>query len=59
MDGQEVVGRLNARALLTSTERRTDVRGTEYALALDATLVTGNLGHMIRLPGLRVEEWSR
>ena len=26
---------------------------------LDATLVTANLGHMIRVPGLRVEDWSR
>ena len=30
-----------------------------HALALDATLVTANLGHMIRVPGLRVEDWSR
>ena len=29
-----------------------------HALALDATLVTANLGHMIRVPGLRVEDWS-
>jgi tRNA(fMet)-specific endonuclease VapC len=29
-----------------------------HALALDATLVTANLGHMIRIPGLRVENWS-
>ena len=30
-----------------------------HALALDATLVTANLDHMIRVPGLRVEDWSR
>lgn len=30
-----------------------------HALALDATLVTVNLGHMIRVPGLRVEDWNR
>jgi len=30
-----------------------------HALALDATLVTANLGHMIRVPGLRVEDWNR
>lgn len=30
-----------------------------HALALDATLVTANLGHMVRVPGLRVEDWSR
>lgn len=30
-----------------------------HALALNATLVTANLGHMIRVPGLRVEDWNR
>lgn len=30
-----------------------------HALALGATLVTANLDHMIRVPGLRVEDWSR
>jgi len=30
-----------------------------HALALGATLVTANLGHMTRVPGLRVEDWSR
>jgi tRNA(fMet)-specific endonuclease VapC len=29
-----------------------------HALALDATLVTANLDHMIRVPGLRIEDWS-
>ena len=29
-----------------------------HALALDATLVTANVVHMIRVPGLRVEDWS-
>lgn len=29
-----------------------------HALALDATLVTANLEHMARVPGLRVEDWS-
>ena len=29
-----------------------------HALALDATLVTANVDHMIRVPGLRVENWS-
>jgi tRNA(fMet)-specific endonuclease VapC len=29
-----------------------------HALALDATLVTANLKHMERIPGLRVEDWS-
>lgn len=29
-----------------------------HALALKATLVTANLDHMIRVPGLRVEDWN-
>ena len=29
-----------------------------HALALDATLVTADLDHMTRVPGLRVENWS-
>jgi tRNA(fMet)-specific endonuclease VapC len=30
-----------------------------HALALDATLVTADLGHMVRVPGLRIEDWGR
>ena len=30
-----------------------------HALALEATLVTANLDHTIRVPGLRVEDWSQ
>ena len=30
-----------------------------HAIALEATLVTANLDHMIRVPGLRVEDWSQ
>ena len=30
-----------------------------HALAHQATLVTANLDHMIRVPGLRVEDWSQ
>jgi tRNA(fMet)-specific endonuclease VapC len=29
-----------------------------HALALDATLVTANVDHMIRIPGLHIEDWS-
>ncbi len=29
-----------------------------HALALDATLVTADLEHMTRVPGLRTEDWS-
>ena len=30
-----------------------------HALALDATLVTANLDHMTRVPGLQIEDWGR
>jgi tRNA(fMet)-specific endonuclease VapC len=30
-----------------------------HALSLKATLVTANLDHMVRVPGLRVEDWSQ
>jgi tRNA(fMet)-specific endonuclease VapC len=30
-----------------------------HALAVGATLVTADLDHMARIPGLRVEDWSR
>jgi tRNA(fMet)-specific endonuclease VapC len=30
-----------------------------HAVALDATLVTANLDHMTRVPGLRVQDWNR
>ena len=29
-----------------------------HALALDATLVTANVDHMLRVPGLLIEDWS-
>jgi tRNA(fMet)-specific endonuclease VapC len=29
-----------------------------HALAVDATLVTANLDHMIRVPALRIEDWA-
>ena len=29
-----------------------------HALAVDATLVTSDIAHMTRVPGLRVEDWS-
>jgi tRNA(fMet)-specific endonuclease VapC len=28
-----------------------------HALAIDATLITANLDHMTRVPGLKVEDW--
>ncbi len=30
-----------------------------HAHALDATLVTANLDHMTRVPGLQIEDWGR
>jgi tRNA(fMet)-specific endonuclease VapC len=30
-----------------------------HALALGSTLVTANLAHMARVPGLKVEDWTR
>jgi tRNA(fMet)-specific endonuclease VapC len=30
-----------------------------HALALEATLVTSNLDQMTRVPGLKIEDWSR
>ena len=30
-----------------------------HALATDATLVTANLDHMTRVPGLQIEDWAR
>jgi tRNA(fMet)-specific endonuclease VapC len=35
-----------------------DAAVAAHALALEATLVTANVDHMIRVPGLRVEDWS-
>lgn len=29
-----------------------------HAVAAGATLITANTGHMVRVPGLRVEDWS-
>jgi tRNA(fMet)-specific endonuclease VapC len=30
-----------------------------HALAIGATLVTANLDHMTRVPGLQIEDWDR
>ena len=30
-----------------------------HALALEAVLVTANLDHMVRIPNLRVEDWTK
>lgn len=36
-----------------------DVAIAAHARAAAATLVTANVGHMLRVPGLRVERWGR
>lgn len=36
-----------------------DVAIAAHALALEATLVTADLDHTLRIPGLRAEDWSR
>ena len=36
-----------------------DLAIAAHALAMNAALVTANTGHMTRVPGLRVEDWSR
>lgn len=36
-----------------------DVAIAAHASALDATLVSGNVRHMARIRGLRVEDWGR
>ncbi len=48
------------RAALERTGRRVaepDLRIAAIALTRDATLVTGNVRHFARVPGLRVENW--
>ncbi len=36
-----------------------DVAIAAHARVRDAILVTANLVHMVRVPGLRVEDWSK
>lgn len=36
-----------------------DIAVAAHALATDATLVTANLAHMLRVPGLRIEDWTK
>ena len=60
----DAVSRMFGRIKATLERRGTriddfDAAIAAHALALDATLVTSNLGHMIRVPGLRVEDWNR
>ena len=60
----DVVSQMFGRIKATLERRGTRIEDfaaaiAAHALALDATLVTANLAHMVRVPGLRVEDWSR
>lgn len=59
----DVVSRMFGRIKATLERRGTRIEDFDaaiaaHALALGATLVTANLGHMVRVPGLRVADWS-
>jgi len=59
----DLVSQMYGRIKATLERRGTRVEDFDaaiasHALALDATLVTANLDHMTRVPGLRVEDWS-
>ena len=59
----DVVSQMYGRVKATLERRGTRIEDFDaaiaaHALALDATLVTANLDHMTRVPGLRVEDWS-
>jgi tRNA(fMet)-specific endonuclease VapC len=60
----DVVSQMFGRVKATLERRGTRIEDFDaaiaaHALALKATLVTANLDHTIRVPGLRVEDWSR
>jgi tRNA(fMet)-specific endonuclease VapC len=59
----DAVSRVFGRIKTTLERRGTRIEDFDaaiaaHALAVDATLVTANLGHMTRIPGLRVEDWG-
>ena len=59
----DVVSQMYGRVKATLERRGTPIEDFDaaiaaHALALDATLVTANLDHMARVPGLRIEDWS-
>ena len=59
----DVVSEMFGRIKATLERRGTRIEDFDaaiaaHALALDATLVTANVGHMVRVPGLRVEDWT-
>jgi tRNA(fMet)-specific endonuclease VapC len=60
----DVVSQMFGRIKATLERRVTRIEDFDaaiaaHALALDATLVTAKVDHMIRVPGLRVEDWSQ
>lgn len=59
----DVVSQMYGRVKATLERRGTRIEDFDaaiaaHALALDATLVTANLDHMTRVPGLRIEDWT-
>jgi tRNA(fMet)-specific endonuclease VapC len=59
----DLVSQMYGRVKATLERRGTGIEDVDaaiaaHALALDATLVTANLDHMTRVPGLRTEDWS-
>ena len=58
-DVSDAFGRIKA-TLEKKGQRIEDIDAAiaAHAVALGATLVTANMKHMIRVPGLRVEDWS-
>lgn len=59
----DAVSQMFGRVKATLERRGTRIKDFDaaiaaHALALDATLVTADVDHMIRVPGLRVENWS-
>jgi tRNA(fMet)-specific endonuclease VapC len=36
-----------------------DIAVAAHAAAMDAVLVTANLGHMSRIPGIEIEDWEK
>lgn len=58
----DVVSQMYARIKATLERRGSRIEDFDaaiaaHALAFEATLVTADLDHMIRVPGLRVEDW--
>ena len=62
-DWTDAVSQMYGRIKATLARQGTRIEDVDaaiaaHALAFDATLVTADLHHMTRVPGLRVEDWS-